>query len=110
MDNEPILIKPSALQKTKLYIQAQKRIDRTKVVEDSLDYYLKQLLKLEEKKANFEFINELLDKNGIDINHLSKTCENVLFQVNVTLSLNHLTSCEEFEELKYFSLILELPF
>ena len=53
MDNEPILIKPSALQKTKLYIQAQKRIDRTKVVEDSLDYYLKQLLKLEEKKSKF---------------------------------------------------------
>ena len=73
-------IKPSALQKTRLYIQAQKQINRSSIIPDSLEYYLKQLTKLNQKKINFEFINELLDR-GVDINYLSKSNENALFEV-----------------------------
>ena len=55
-------------------------MERVNFVEDSLEYYIKQLHKLNEKKASFEFIDDLLS-SGIDINHLSKSSENVLFQV-----------------------------
>jgi hypothetical protein len=61
-------------------MQTQKRINRGNLVEDTLEYYLKQFCKLNEKKANLEFIDEML-ADGIDINYLSKSRENVLFQV-----------------------------
>ncbi len=79
--NEVTSIRPSALQKTRIYIQAQKRINRSSIVADSLEFYLKQVSKYNEKKVNFEFINELLDL-GVDINYLSKSNDNILFEVN----------------------------
>jgi hypothetical protein len=79
--NEITPTRPSALQKTRIYMQTQKRINGSSIVADSLEFYLKQVSKYNEKKVNFDFINELLDL-GVDINYLSKSHENVLFEVN----------------------------
>ncbi len=83
-EDDVVFLQRNALQKTRSFIQTQKKIHHFTIVENSLEYYINEFLKLKEKKVDFEFINELLD-DGVNINHLSKSDENVLFNVLITL-------------------------
>lgn len=76
-----------------MYIEAQKQFRNLNNVEDSLIYYLELLLKNEDEKCDFEFIDKLFEE-GIDIDYRDEDRENALFKVNKTIHINSFSECE----------------